>query len=77
MEATWTDEARMAWQGIPQEYQEKIIGNAWCSDCKQATTITCFIGEIVGQSLVLKGTCARCGGKVARVVEELTEKHGR
>ena len=34
------------------------------------TTMTDFTGEVHGRSLVLRGTCVTCRGKVARVLEE-------
>lgn len=74
MHKTWTDEAQKAWQSIPGEYQEKIERNVWCPACRRATTIIEYSGEIVGQSLILRGSCARCGHRVTRVIEELIAK---
>ena len=34
------------------------------------TTMTDFTGEVHGRSLVLRGTCVTCRGKIARVLEE-------
>jgi hypothetical protein len=37
------------------------------------TTITDFTGEVHGKSLILRGTCATCRGRVARVLEGAAE----
>ncbi len=70
MHKTWTNEARKAWQSIPTEHQKKIERNVWRPACRGATTIVDYSGEIVGKSVVLRGSCARCGQRVARVIEE-------
>jgi hypothetical protein len=40
---------------------------------RDMTTMTNFTGEIHGKSLVLRGTCVTCRGKVARVLEGASE----
>jgi len=37
------------------------------------TTMTDFTGEVHGKSLILRGTCVTCRGKVARVLEGTSE----
>lgn len=65
----WTAEAKEAWEIIPLEIREKILKNVWCSNCRKMTTISDFEGRMEGESLILTGSCLRCGAKVARVLE--------
>jgi hypothetical protein len=57
------------WMEIPAAVREKIIGNAWCSQCSRAVTIRDYTISNERLGLVLKGSCAECGGQVVRMVE--------
>ncbi|HAU1796536.1 TPA: nucleotide pyrophosphohydrolase [Legionella pneumophila] len=50
--------------------KELILKNVWCGQCRSACTINDPVATIVGNSIVLNGNCATCGGKVARYIEE-------
>ncbi len=66
----FTAEAKASWEAIPLWAREKLINNVWCPRCAGVTTITDFSGQIIeGDDLLLQGTCAKCGGQVARVIE--------
>jgi hypothetical protein len=49
--------------------QQELIDNVWCSGCSEPTTIIDFTGIVKSNDLVLQGYCKRCGGAVARVIE--------
>ncbi len=56
------------WKKVPEQMQRQIVDNAFCTTCF-VTTIENYTLHDDPQGLVLKGTCKKCGGKVARVVE--------
>jgi hypothetical protein len=69
MQPSFTPAAQILWDAIPPHFQERVLHNVWCPHCGDMTTITDFNGEVHGKSLVLRGTCVTCRGKVARVLE--------
>ena len=69
MKLPFTPAAQLLWDAIPQHFQEQVLHNVWCPHCSDMTTMTDFTGEVHGRSLVLRGTCVTCRGKVARVLE--------
>jgi hypothetical protein len=73
MQPRFTPAAHILWNAIPQHFQEQVLHNVWCPHCSDMTTMTEFTGEVHGRSLVLRGTCVRCHGKVARVLEGAPE----
>ncbi len=73
MQPSLTPAAHILWNAIPSHFQERILHNVWCPHCGDMTTMTDFTGEVHGRSLVLRGTCVTCRGKVARVLEGASE----
>ena len=69
MKHTLTQKAKAMWEAIPSQRQEMLLRNVWCPNCAKATTMTHFTGQVETGDLVLTGTCATCGGRVARVIE--------
>ena len=69
MEENFTPKAKKIWQAIPAEIRLKILNNVWCVQCKQITGIGNVSGKVESGMLVLRGICTRCGGEVARVIE--------
>jgi hypothetical protein len=69
MNDQFTAEAKAIWDSIPPQIQKKLLSNVWCPHCAEITTITDFEGKVKMGDLVLSGTCATCGGNVARVIE--------
>ena len=69
MEENFTPKAKKIWQAIPADIRLKILNNVWCVQCKQTTGIGKVSGKVESGMLVLRGVCTRCGGKVARVIE--------
>jgi ATP diphosphatase len=50
-----------------------VLGNVFCGECKGAIIMNLAEGKMSGRSLVLQGSCATCGAKVARVIEPAEE----
>ena len=73
MYPSFTPAAQLLWDAIPPHFQEGVLHNVWCPHCQDMTTMTDFTGEVHGRSLVLRGTCVTCRGKVARVLEGAPE----
>jgi len=64
-----TSAARKIWEAIPGDIQIKILNNVLCASCKGVTSIGKVNGKVEKGMLILKGSCTRCGGPVARVIE--------
>ena len=73
MNPSFTPAAHILWDAIPSHFQERVLHNVWCPHCGDMTTMTDFTGEVHGKSLVLRGTCMSCEGRVARVLEGASE----
>lgn len=61
-------EAMKTWSKIPKDIQGMLLENVFCSTCGVTTIIDYTINNF-DYGIVLNGTCASCGGKVARVVD--------
>ena len=57
------------WAKIPHNIQQLLISNVFCSKCG-VTTIVDFGIHNDRLGMVLKGHCKKCGGGVARFVED-------
>ena len=62
-------EAKRRWDQVPERARKEIMESVWCSKCRAGVPIQLCTGEMVRRSLVLKGTCKKCGSEVARVIE--------
>ena len=69
LEEKLTPKAKKIWQAIPADSRLKILNNVWCVQCKEITEIDNVSGKVESGMLVLRGVCIRCGGDVARVIE--------
>ncbi len=69
MTHTFTPEAQRLWDAVPPLQKTQILNNVWCGACRTVTTIVHYTGKVGGTDLVLEGECERCGGKVARLIE--------
>ena len=65
----FTATARQRWEWIPPKLQAMLLSNVWCRFCREAGDMVLLNGKIEKGRLVLHGTCAVCGARVARVVE--------
>jgi phage regulator Rha-like protein len=68
-DGSFTPKAKKIWEAIPGDIQFKILNNVWCVQCKKESSIGNLSGKIESGMLVLRGTCTKCGGEVARVIE--------
>jgi hypothetical protein len=66
---SFTPKAKKIWEAIPGDIQFKILNNVWCFHCRKGSSIGNLTGKIDSGMLVLRGTCTKCGGDVARVIE--------
>jgi hypothetical protein len=62
-------DAKRIWEGIPPLQKTHILNNVWCTHCAKGTTFVHYTGKVAGGDLILEGECERCGGKVARLIE--------
>ncbi|MFC4025253.1 hypothetical protein ACFOUV_15765 [Oceanobacillus longus] len=62
-------EAARKWSKIPRDTQELLLNNVFCSNCFE-TTIVDYTLHNNENGVLLKGKCKKCGGDVARVVED-------
>lgn len=65
----FTPAALRRWDAIEPSIQGKLLGNVWCSACRKAVYINIESAGIERKDLILTGTCAECGGPVARLIE--------
>ncbi len=68
-DATFTPKVQKIWESIPGDIRFKILNNVWCVNCASTTGMGKVSGKIEKGMLVLRGVCTRCGGEVARVIE--------
>ena len=62
-------QAKKIWESIPGNIRLKLLNNVWCTQCGDMTGIGNVCGKVESGMLVLRGVCTRCGGEVARVIE--------
>jgi hypothetical protein len=66
----FTADAQKRWDQVPQSAKKKIMDNVWCGHCLTGISMQLREGNMSGRSLILHGTCGKCGGEVARVIED-------
>ena len=54
---------------MPSHARDQILSNVYCTNCRGAVSIVSVTGTLERGNLVLKGDCAKCGSKVARLIE--------
>ena len=52
----------------PAAHKEKVLKNVFCAKCG-VTEMVKFSGKMQKGDLILRGSCAKCGGKVVRLIE--------
>jgi len=67
----FTAAAARAWERVPHEIRIRLLNNVWCGACRGNASIAVASAFVEGCNLVLEGSCTKCGGSVARVVEEV------
>jgi hypothetical protein len=68
-EEQFTARAAALWGTIPSQARERLLKNVFCVRCGDSVEITKFTGEERDGNMVLKGSCAKCGHAVSRVLE--------
>jgi Domain of unknown function (DUF6429) len=68
-----TNDAKRRWNQVPESIRKEILDSVWCGHCKTGTPLQLREGKMSGRSLVLQGTCKKCGGEAARVIEPSDE----
>ena len=66
LDGSFTPKAKKIWEAIAGDIQIKILNNVWCVHCRKGSSIGNLTGKIESGMLVLRGTCTKCGGDVAR-----------
>jgi hypothetical protein len=69
----FTADAKRRWDQVPQLTKKEIMDNVWCGHCLTGISMQLREGQMSGRSLILHGTCRKCGGEVARVIEPAEE----
>lgn len=62
-------DAKRRWDQIPESDRKEIMDSVWCSHSTGVTYMQLCEGIMSERSLVLHGTCKKCGGEAARVIE--------
>ena len=66
-------DAKKRWEQVPKRARREIIESVWCSQCRTGVPMQLREGKMSGRSLVLRGTCKKCGSEAARVIEPAEE----
>lgn len=69
----FTAAAKAQWNEIPEGIRQDIMDTVRCARCRTGTPLQLREGVMSGQCLVLRGTCKRCDGETARVIEPAEE----
>ena len=62
-------EGMRKWTAIPLHFRQKILDNIFCGKCG-CTSMVDYLIEDNKLGIVLRGKCNKCGGIVARFVED-------
>jgi len=62
-------EALREWNKIEKYNQQLLLNNVFCAHCVGSTTIIDYDICSDKYGIVLRGKCNKCGGSVARVIE--------
>jgi hypothetical protein len=68
-----TPAAKKRWEQIEEGVRRDILENVWCSRCRKSVALELREGRMSGRSLILRGTCKKCGSEAARVIEPVEE----
>lgn len=69
MNESFTEEAKVLWQKVPEWAKEEVLTKVWCGHCRSITVMINFSGEVVEGDLLLTGICKVCSSRVARLLE--------
>lgn len=57
------------WDELGSEAQARLLGNVWCGACRKVVHILVESARIEKKDLILTGRCAKCGGRIVRLIE--------
>jgi len=63
-------DALRRWMTVPEEFRKKVLNNVFCGKC-YTTTIVDYSFKAEKGGVLIKGKCKKCGGDVARYVEDI------
>lgn len=63
-------EAKLKWNKISKEMQQRFINNVFCSKCFTTTIVNYTLASKDG-GLLLDGKCKTCDSDVARFIEDI------
>jgi len=69
--AGFSPRATIAWNTIPVAIQIRLLNNFWCGTCLGNASVELKGGSVSHGDLILRGNCTRCGGAIARLVEDV------
>jgi hypothetical protein len=69
--AGFSPRATAAWNTIAPEIRVRLLNNFWCGVCHATRSVDLHSGSISQGDLVLRGYCTRCGGEIARLIENV------
>jgi ribosomal protein S18 acetylase RimI-like enzyme len=61
--------ANKKWLSIPENTRKKLERNVFCSHCLDVVQIEKYVVEEFKATIVLHGSCKKCGNDVARVID--------
>ena len=65
-----TPQAGKIWESLAPDLRLRILNDVWCVNCMKPSSMGNASGKVEKGRLTLTGVCTRCGGLVARIVEQ-------
>jgi hypothetical protein len=65
----FTPDAKRRWEQVPELAKKQLLDAVWCSHCRMGTPLQLRDAKMVQRSLMLQGTCKKCGAEATRMVE--------
>ena len=66
-----TPQAKKIWETVSPDQRLRILNHVWCTHCMKISSIGNASGRVEKGALALTGICTRCGGLVAKIVEQM------
>jgi len=63
--------ALKTWHGLPEWERELLLGSVFCANCIDGQFAPGYAIRQGEWGIVIEGTCAKCGGRIARTREEV------
>ena len=59
------------WMQVPEDVRPRILSSAFCPRCRLASFAPGWTVRKVEYGILIEGSCAGCGGPIARMVEDV------